>query len=52
MPDEHWYRDRRQGGRLLGEVCHFIDTAQALIGAEIEEATGLAGSGGPGSRGR
>jgi predicted dehydrogenase/threonine dehydrogenase-like Zn-dependent dehydrogenase len=48
VPDEHWYRDRRQGGRLLGEVCHFIDTAQALIGAEIEEATRLAGSGGPG----
>lgn len=48
VPDEHWYRDRRQGGRLLGEVCHFIDTAQALIGTEIEEATGLAGSGGPG----
>ena len=43
VPDEHWYRDRRQGGRLLGEVCHFVDTAQALIGAEIEEATGLAG---------
>jgi predicted dehydrogenase/threonine dehydrogenase-like Zn-dependent dehydrogenase len=48
VPDEHWYRDRRQGGRLLGEVCHFVDTAQALIGAEIEEAIGLAGSGGPG----
>ena len=48
VPDEHWYRDRRQGGRLLGEVCHFVDTAQALIGAEIEEVTGLAGSGGPG----
>jgi len=28
VPDGHWYRDRRQGGRLLGEVCHFVDTAQ------------------------
>ena len=43
VPDGHWYRDRRQGGRLLGEVCHFVDTAQALVGAEIEEATGLLG---------
>src|ERR1019366_8746641 len=49
VPEGHWYRDRRQGGRLLGEVCHFIDTAQALIGAEIEEAVGLAGGGGLGA---
>jgi predicted dehydrogenase/threonine dehydrogenase-like Zn-dependent dehydrogenase len=45
IPDRHWYRDRRQGGRLLGEVCHFVDTAQVLIGAQIEEVTGLAGGG-------
>jgi len=45
VPDGHWYRDRRQGGRLLGEVCHFVDTAQALVGAEIEAATGLLGGG-------
>ena len=25
VPDGHWYLDRRQGGRLLGEVCHFVD---------------------------
>jgi predicted dehydrogenase/threonine dehydrogenase-like Zn-dependent dehydrogenase len=35
VPDRHWYSDRRQGGRLIGEVCHFIDTAQALIGVDI-----------------
>lgn len=33
LPESHWYHDRRQGGRLLGEVCHFIDTAAALVGA-------------------
>jgi predicted dehydrogenase/threonine dehydrogenase-like Zn-dependent dehydrogenase len=44
VPDGHWYTDRRQGGRILGEVCHFVDTAQALIGADIEETvSGLAG---------
>jgi hypothetical protein len=42
VPDDHWYRDRRQGGRLLGEVCHFTDTVQALTGAAIEDATALA----------
>jgi predicted dehydrogenase/threonine dehydrogenase-like Zn-dependent dehydrogenase len=47
VPANHWYHDPRQGGRLLGEVCHFIDTAQALIGAPVEDVTGLFG-GGPG----
>jgi len=32
VPTEHWYGDRTQGGRLLGEVCHFIDTCEALAG--------------------
>jgi len=43
VPDGHWYRDRRHGGRLLGEVCHFVDTAQALVGSAIEDVTALAG---------
>ena len=47
VPDGHWYHDRRQGGRLLGEVCHFVDTAQALVGEPIEEVAGLPGGGGP-----
>jgi predicted dehydrogenase/threonine dehydrogenase-like Zn-dependent dehydrogenase len=47
VPDKHWYHDRRMGGRLLGEVCHFVDTAQALVGAPIEAVTSLPGGGGP-----
>ena len=47
VPDGHWYHDRRQGGRLLGEVCHFVDTAQALVGEPIEEVASLSGGGGP-----
>ena len=43
VPGGHWYTDRRQGGRLLGEVCHFVDAAQALAGAEIEDVMGLLG---------
>ncbi|MCX5184711.1 bi-domain-containing oxidoreductase [Streptomyces sp. NBC_00268] len=31
LPEDHWYFDQRQGGRLLGEVCHFIDTANFLV---------------------
>ena len=33
LPESHWYKDRRQGGRLLGEVCHFID----LVGWVVDE---------------
>jgi predicted dehydrogenase/threonine dehydrogenase-like Zn-dependent dehydrogenase len=51
VPDGHWYHDRRQGGRLLGEVCHFVDTAQALVGEPIEEVTGLRGGGLAGQHG-
>jgi predicted dehydrogenase/threonine dehydrogenase-like Zn-dependent dehydrogenase len=43
VPDGHWYHDRRQGGRLLGEVCHFVDTASALIGCAIEDVAGVQG---------
>ena len=50
VPDGHWYTDRRQGGRLLGEVCHFVDTAQALIGAGIAEAVSVLAGDGPGGR--
>jgi predicted dehydrogenase len=51
VPEGHWYTDRRQGSRLLGEVCHFVDAAQALVGAEIAEAVSVLagdGHGGPG----
>jgi predicted dehydrogenase len=40
----HWYGDRRQGGRLLGEVCHFIDTCSALTGHKIINVTALTSS--------
>jgi len=43
VADGHWYLDRRQGGRLLGEVCHFVDLVQALVGADIEDAVGVLG---------
>lgn len=35
LPSSHWYHDRVQGGRLLGEVCHFIDTCSAIVDEEI-----------------
>ena len=35
MEKGSWYQDRRVGGgRIIGEVCHFIDTLQYLTGAQ------------------
>jgi predicted dehydrogenase len=31
LPADHWYFEPGQGGRLLGEVCHFIDSAGFLV---------------------
>ena len=46
LPESHWYHDRRQGGRLLGEVCHFVDTCAAIVGAEAATVkTGRVGLG-------
>ncbi len=34
VPKEHWIQDAQEGGgRIVGEVCHFIDLMQFLIGA-------------------
>lgn len=44
LPPKHWYHDRRQGGRLLGEACHFVDTCAAIVGDGAREVRAL-GSG-------
>ena len=37
VPKEHWIHDPLVGGgRLIGEVCHFIDLMRFLLGASIE----------------
>ncbi|HEY0385612.1 MAG TPA: Gfo/Idh/MocA family oxidoreductase, partial [Pyrinomonadaceae bacterium] len=34
IPREHWIQDPREGGgRIIGEVCHFIDLMHFLTGA-------------------
>ena len=30
IPSSHWIQDPLQGGRIIGECCHFIDTMQYL----------------------
>ena len=33
LPADHWLRDPREGGRLVGEACHFVDLCAWLCGA-------------------
>lgn len=36
IPEDHWVQDLNVGGgRIIGEVCHFIDLARFLVGNEI-----------------
>jgi predicted dehydrogenase/threonine dehydrogenase-like Zn-dependent dehydrogenase len=38
LPPDHWVNDREQGGgRILGEVCHFVDLLMYLAGSPIVE---------------
>lgn len=41
LPQDHWIY--AQGGRIVGEFCHFVDWARAVIGSPIHSvaATGL-----------
>ena len=42
IPRKHWIQDPEQGGgRLIGEVCHFIDLMQFLCGADPVEARAI-----------
>jgi predicted dehydrogenase len=31
IPKNNWYQEPEQGGRIIGEVCHFVDTIQYLL---------------------
>ncbi len=33
FPPNHWVQDPGEGGRIIGEVCHFIDFIQFLTGS-------------------
>ncbi len=36
LPPDHWLHDPREGGgRIVGEVCHFVDLIQYLAGSHL-----------------
>ena len=43
LPPESWQRDAEEGqGRILGEVCHFVDLAMNLIDAPLASVSATA----------
>ncbi len=39
-PTDSWVQDpERGGGRVIGEVCHFVDLAEFLVGSPIESVS-------------
>jgi predicted dehydrogenase len=43
IPRDHWTQDQAQGGgRLLGEVCHFIDLLYFLAGSPVRQVSARA----------
>lgn len=42
IPPDVWIQDREVGGgRIIGEVCHFIDFSSFLIGSELYEVQAM-----------
>jgi len=46
VPRESWLHGPQGGGRIAGEVCHFVDTLAALAGAAPVAAEGFRPDGG------
>jgi predicted dehydrogenase/threonine dehydrogenase-like Zn-dependent dehydrogenase len=47
-PEGGWLADAAQGGRIVGEACHFVDLAKFLIGARTTTVQAMAATGGAG----
>jgi len=39
---DHWIQSDAGGGRILGEFCHFVDWARAVVSSPIESVTASA----------
>jgi predicted dehydrogenase/threonine dehydrogenase-like Zn-dependent dehydrogenase len=39
LPAHHWSDSADQGGRIIGEACHFVDLACSLAGSPVSRVT-------------
>ncbi len=35
IPRDHWVQKSGEGGRIVGELCHFVDWARCVVGSPI-----------------
>ena len=42
IPREHWTQQASEGGRIIGEFCHFMDWARFLAGSPIRSVSAAA----------
>ncbi len=42
IPRDSWIQDPENGGRIIGELCHFIDWARAVVGCRMQTLTAVA----------
>jgi predicted dehydrogenase len=42
IPRSSWVQDPEHGGRIIGELCHFVDWARAVVGSPMQTITAAA----------
>ena len=42
IPRDNWIQDAENGGRIIGELCHFVDWARAVVGCSMQTVTAAA----------
>lgn len=42
LPLDHWTQRKEDGGRIVGEFCHFVDWARAVVNQPIQAVTAYA----------
>ncbi len=42
LPLDHWTQHKGGGGRIVGEFCHFVDWARAIVGVPIDKVSACA----------
>ncbi len=42
IPRSSWVQDPENGGRIVGELCHFVDWARAVVGCPMQTLTAAA----------
>lgn len=50
IPEDHWYFDEKEGGRVLGNLCHWTDLTLQLVGLENAFPCQIVPSAPPGSK--